>query len=89
MGLLLSEAALLYEDRQPVDAVKRSWAMAKGNRLRLFAFMLVNTFFTMAGVLLCCVGVLATGAIARFAIFEAFLQLSETQGESSEALPEA
>ena len=89
MGLLLSEAALLYEDREPVDAIKRSWAMAKGNRLRLFAFMLVNTLFSMAGLLLCCVGVFATATIARFAIFEAFLQLSETQGEGSEALLEA
>ena len=88
-GLVLSEAALLYEDREPVDAVKRSWALAKGNRLRLFAFMLVNFLFTLAGFLLCCVGVSATGTIARFAIFEAFLQLSETPGEGSEALLEA
>ncbi|MDE0892804.1 MAG: DUF975 family protein [Planctomycetota bacterium] len=88
-GLVLSEAALLYEDRQPVNAVKRSWAMAKGNRLRLFAFMLVNGLFAMAGVLLCCVGIFATATIARFAIFEAFLQLSETPGEGSEALLEA
>jgi uncharacterized membrane protein len=89
MGLVLSEAALLYEDREPVDAVKRSWAMAKGNRLRLFAFVLVNALFTIAGFFLCCVGVIATGTIARFAILEAFLQLSETQGEGSEALLEA
>jgi uncharacterized membrane protein len=88
-GLMLSEAALLYEDRDPVDAVKRSWAMAKGNRLRLFAFMLVNGLFAMAGVLLCCVGVIATGTIARFAILEAFLQLSEAQGEEPEVLLEA
>ena len=88
-GLVLSEAALLYEDRDPVDAVKRSWAMAKGNRLRLFAFMLVNGLFAMAGVLLCCVGVIATATIARFAILEAFLQLSEAQGEEPEVLLEA
>ena len=89
MGLVLSEAALLYEDREPVDAVKRSWTMAKGNRLRLFAFVLVNILFTLAGLFLCCVGVIATGTIARFAIFEAFLQLSETQAEGSEALLKA
>ena len=89
MGLVLSEAALLYEDREPVDAVKRSWTMAKGNRLRLFAFVLVNVLFTLAGLFLCCVGVIATGTIARFAIFEAFLQLSETPGEGAEALLEA
>ena len=88
-GLVLSEAALLYEDRQPVNAVKRSWAMAKGNRLRLFGFVLVNALFVFSGLFLCCIGVIATGAIARFAIFEAFLQLSETQGEGSEALLEA
>ena len=89
MGLVLSEAALLYEDREPVDAVKRSWTMAKGNRLRLFAFVLVVFLFTLAGLFFCCVGVIATGTIARFSILEAFLQLSETQGEEPEALLKA
>ena len=85
LGLMLSEGAVLFEGHRPVEAVKRSWALAKGNRLQLFLFVLVSIIFTLCGILLCCVGVLATATITRFALLEGFLQLAETQDESSAA----
>jgi uncharacterized membrane protein len=89
MGVALSEAVLLFEGHDPVAAVKRSWALAEGNRLQLLLFSIVNFLFTLSGLLLCCVGVFATATIARYAFLEAFLQLSETETDSSGKLLKA
>ena len=75
-GVLVSECAVILEELTPTEAIKRSWDLASGKRLRIVLFFFVNAIFSMLGLLLGCVGGLATGSIARLATVEAFLQLT-------------
>ena len=79
IGVVLAESAVIFEDLTPTEAIKRSWSLASGHRWRLVLFFLVNGIFAILGLLLCCVGVLATSAITRLATAEAYLQC--TSGE--------
>ncbi|HJN77793.1 MAG TPA: hypothetical protein QGF58_27995 [Myxococcota bacterium] len=86
-GLYLGDHALVLEGRSPMDALDRTWTLAKGNRLRLFLFnfvlQLVAVCATLVGLCLCIVGVIATAPTARAVIdvglTESFLM--HTRGE--------
>ena len=89
VGIMLAEAAVVFEDLRPTQAIARSWSLASGNRWRLALFFIVNALFTLLGFLACCVGVFATGCIARLATAEAFLQLTAGEDGSAAASPRA
>ncbi len=76
LGLLLVEEAVGFEEKQPLDAVKRSWALADGNRLPLLLYGVVMFGVTLAGFLCCFVGVLATGPWCRLAWFESYARFA-------------
>jgi hypothetical protein len=76
LGIALTEQAVVYEGLQPVDALKRSWALVQGNRWRFLLYQLLIFVLVMVGYLMCCVGVFGTGALARMMNAEAFLQLT-------------
>jgi hypothetical protein len=80
LGFYLMEGAVVFEERSPVEALKRSWSLVRGNRWRLVWFGLVSVFVTLLGLVACCVGVIATGAVARLAAPEAFLRLTADEG---------
>jgi len=71
---------VVLEQATPVQALRRSFALANGNRMPLLAFAIVSWLIQAAavvGILLCCVGLLYTVPIARslvgFAKTESFL----------------
>jgi hypothetical protein len=84
LGISLGAHAVTLEKRGPVDALKRSWHLASGNRWTLLAFFfcngLVGLLAAVAGVLMCCVGLIVTvpgaRAITDFATTESFLLLT-------------
>lgn len=81
MGLALVAPAVALEGREPSDAVRRSWELARGNRLRLFVYFLVMTVVALIGFCLCCVGVFFTATLANVAQFESFLRA--TRGDET------
>jgi len=80
LGVYLGELAVALDGASPVHALRRSWSLAHGNRMPLLGFAVVCLliqFVSLAGVLLCCVGLLATVPLARaltgFAKTESYL----------------
>ena len=87
LGLYLGDHALVLEGRSPMDALDRTWTLARGNRWRLLLYQIVMGLFAFAaalvGLCLCFVGVIFTGpgsrAIIDVGTTEAFLM--HTRGE--------
>ena len=73
IGLMLGEHAVALEDMGPMDALERSWELARGNRISLFFYGLVTGLFNIVGVLMCCVGVIGTKAMVDFGTTEAYM----------------
>lgn len=51
---------VLFENKTAVDALKSSFNLAKLNYGTMLGFALVAMLFALGGILLCCIGVLAT-----------------------------
>ncbi|MEM7308525.1 MAG: hypothetical protein AAF682_17720 [Planctomycetota bacterium] len=75
LGISLVPYAAAFERLMPFDALVRSWKLVSGNRLWLFWFYVVQMVFTLLGMLLCCIGVIATGMVSTIATFDAYLRL--------------
>jgi hypothetical protein len=73
LGLMLGEHAVALEDMGPMDALERSWELARGNRMSLFFFSFLTGLFNIVGVMLCCVGVIGTKAMIDFGTTEAYM----------------
>ncbi len=89
LGVYLGELAVALEGASPVVAFRRSWSLARGNRLPLFAFAVLCFLLQIAsyvGLLLCCVGALVTVPFGRslygFAKTEGYLLFTRGPGES-------
>jgi hypothetical protein len=78
-GLALVGEIVIYENASPMEALSRSWNLASGNRLQIFLYGLVTGIFALLGLLLCCIGVIATSAVTTLAWGEAYLQLSDSE----------
>ena len=79
LGFLLVEQAVAVESKNPVEALQRSWELARGNRLHLLLFAIVTTIVELAGLLLCCFGVLFTSAWSYAAWYESYVRLTLPQ----------
>jgi len=55
LGFLLVEEALAVESLRPIEAVRRSWSVAEGNRIQLLLYAILMVLVEYAGLLLCCV----------------------------------
>lgn len=78
LGLTLANASVAIEGTSPTAALRRSWELSHGNRLRLLVYWIALAVFTLLGLILCCVGILGTGALSQIAYYESFLALSST-----------
>ena len=90
LGLALGEHAVVFEELGPMDALDRTWSLARGRRMDLFLLLLIFGLFKVAaliaGLLMCCVGVLVTLPFAysmgAVALSEGFLLLTRTPEET-------
>lgn len=73
LGLSLGEFAVALEGAAPMQALERSWELARDNRLTLLWFFVVTGFFTALGFLACCVGIFVTFPIVQVGTTEAYL----------------
>ena len=78
-GLAFVGEIVIYEGAQPREALSRSWNLASGNRMQIFLYGLVTGIFALLGLLLCCIGVIATSAVTTLAWGEAYLQLNDSE----------
>ncbi len=82
LGLSLGAHVIVLEGQDAASALRRSWALAEGNRLHLLMFcivmVVVRVAAALAGLLACCVGTLVTGAlglaVGEVAFTDAFLR---------------
>jgi len=95
LGVCLGSRILVYGDVSAVEALERSWALAKGNRWSLVVFKLILSAFVVAGglvgLLLCGVGLLLSlpvvCAVASAAFSEAFILATRFDTSSEWRLP--
>lgn len=73
LGLALGAHAVALEGLGAMDALDRSWELARGNRLTLFVFFLVTGLFSLLGAIACCIGMFVTRTMADVGTTEAFL----------------
>ena len=73
IGLSLGAHAVSLDDLGAMDALERSWGLARGNRLTLFVFYLVTAIVWFLGVCLCCVGIVGTRVMRDVATTEGYL----------------
>jgi hypothetical protein len=81
LGLALGDQAVVVDGFGPVAALDRSWSLARGNRLSLFAFFLVTGLFRLSGFLLCCVGIVLTRAMADMGVTESYMLATQSDTE--------
>lgn len=77
LGLAFVPEAVAFEGRAPLEAMRRSFELARGRRLRIFYYGLVLRVLAAGGLCLCFVGVFLTAPWARLAWFESFQRLGE------------
>lgn len=79
LGLMMAVPIAALEPVGPLEAIKRSFALANGRRWMLLLFALVSTLLSVLGLLACCIGVLFTGSLAQAMKIEAYLLLTRPE----------
>lgn len=82
LGLQLGNLAISLEQATAMEALDRSWTLARGNRVQLFLFNLINGLLMFGGLLLCCVGVIPARGVVLCATANAFLLHTRDDYES-------
>ena len=77
LGLLLAPYSVALEGTNPFEAIARSWALASGNRLMLLVFSLVTILMVIAGLLMCCAGLLPAAIMIEVMWVEAYVQATQ------------
>ncbi|MCB9914238.1 MAG: hypothetical protein H6828_03685 [Planctomycetes bacterium] len=84
LGMALMPWATALEGLSPLAAFSRSWELAGGVRWMLLLFSLAEGLLTLVGLLLCCVGVLPAGALAKIMWVEAYVRATDIVGDREE-----
>ena len=82
IGLAFGDRAVVIDGLGPAEALDRSWSLAKGNRIQLFVFLFMTTLFRLAGLLLCCIGVVLTRAIVDVGTTEAYMLATQSNSDA-------
>lgn len=81
LGLVFGELAVALDGAKAMEAVERSWDLARGNRLWLLLYLFVTGLFTLVGICLLCFGIVITRAIADTGFTEAYLLATRPASE--------
>jgi len=77
-GTLFASTVVADSNFAPVDALKRSWELTDGHKLRLLGFFLALAAFNLVGLLACGVGLLATAPTSVLALDIIYTRLTGT-----------
>ncbi|MGV3624955.1 MAG: hypothetical protein ACO1OB_29310 [Archangium sp.] len=72
---LFSVPELLIGNCTPIEAIRRSWALSDGQRLRVLGYTLVGSLLMMVGFIACCVGLFAAMPVYYLLILSLYLAL--------------
>ena len=94
-GLYLGSRIVVFEQATAVEALERSWSLAKGNRWPLIVFRLILSLFVVAGgvagLAVCGVGILISlpvvCAVSSASLSEAFMLAVEWETAADWLLP--
>jgi hypothetical protein len=84
LGLYFGQHAVALDGAGTMQAVERSWELARGHRLWLLLYLFVTGLIWLAGHCLCCVGVFATRALVDVGRTEAYLFATRDEGSLAE-----
>ena len=73
---------VMEDDLDAVSAVKVAWDLTDGHKMDLFVLGLASFALQIVGLLLCCIGVYATGPIAELMWVAAYDELRQGKGLS-------
>jgi hypothetical protein len=73
LGLWFGPRLVALERARAIEALERSWELARGHRWQLFWFNLVLVLLQVSGICLFCVGILVTRPVAETGATGAFL----------------
>jgi hypothetical protein len=73
LGLRFGAHAVALDGDGALEALERSWALARGHRLRMLLYMVVTGALWLGGMCVCCVGIFVTRAVVDVARTEAYL----------------
>lgn len=80
LGMLFGVHAVAIDGLGPVEALKRSWRIADGNRIQLIVVGIVAAILSFVGLLFCFVGLIVTIPVTNLAFTELYLRV--TRGHS-------
>jgi uncharacterized membrane protein len=60
----------------PIEAMKASWSATRGQKGEIFVLGIAAVGLSLLGMLMCCVGLLATSPILYVAMAVAFIRMS-------------
>lgn len=81
LGLMFMPYAAAFEDLTISQALDRSWALARGNRLQLIVFCLGSVVIALVGLMLCCVGIIPASIVIEVMWIEAYIQATDIAGD--------
>ena len=80
LGLFFSLFLVIDRGASPIQALKESWRITKGNKWRLFLLYLVVLILNLLGALLLLVGLLVTVPVTWLALTHAYRKLASQAG---------
>jgi hypothetical protein len=83
-GLYFGDYCVALDRAGAMEALERSWDLAKGNRWSLLLFTGVLGLFSISGFLLCCIGVILTRCISETGATEAWLLFTHDEAETAQ-----
>jgi len=89
LGLSIAPFYVVDAGMGPVEAMKASWEATRGQRGELFVLGLAGFGLSLLGMLMCCVGWLATTPLVYVAMAIAFVRMSGLGVVASMASPQA
>jgi uncharacterized membrane protein len=78
LGLVFAQFYVVDQNMGPIDALKASWEVTKGQRGQLFVFSLAAGLLAIAGYVAWCIGAFATIPLAMVAVATVYTRLSGT-----------
>lgn len=81
LGLVFMQYELVHDEAcGPIEAIRRSWELVRGYRLWTFLIGLLGLLIFLAGMILCCVGMVATYPIFMLLMTSFYLALRNGSG---------
>lgn len=81
LGILFMQYELVYDDDAgPLSAIRRSWQIAHGQRWAVLGVTLLSGLLMLGGLLVCCVGFLASYPLGSLLLAGLYLALRQGSG---------